>query len=411
MAFGEVTFSVKQTLHTFLTITWFEWRTNLLNRRLWRNILIAVLFPFVVLCLLFFVFLVAEISSNSNSGWIGLIDDSHFVCDEKNPCQNTGVVMIYPDMQAARQALRNGDVVIVYHIPPGFPDVPHVKAYELQAHPAPKTADDYFKDWLEAFLRMKAYDTEGSAKDIFSEAASHTVSVNTEIIITKDNALVHISPDSTPHPVSISTLLLTLFHQQLPVGLMLVLVFTTQKATRLFSNQAIHREYDNDILEILISSVSRPVFFLGKATGITLGGLTLSIWLWPFLLFALFTSAQRWYLLLILGGVLLTMYMDNIRRVAIVHIFNLRGIGVRLLGMAILILLMLVMASTPYAILHPNAPLSVAVTFIPFATPFMLILRSLYSNIPLWQVVAVLLFSAGYTAFLLWVKTRQMMKG
>ncbi len=370
-----------------LTLVLFEWHANVWKPRFLRFLLLFFLIlPLSMLCMI--AFTAVSIRASADTGAAGYIDESGKIASlTSDDYASIDLLVHYPDMQAARQGLEAGKVPVVYRIPPDFPDNMRIQAYYPAGSPPGEKKHAMFRKWLRIVLKDLWDETPARAAHTHEDPPIH---ITRQVITDEDNRLVSTwSPTAEYLKVqALSDFLDALYRERRAAVLLFGLQAVLGWHSLFFLYRAIHREFDNDVLEVLYTSIPRRTFILGKALGVLASAWTISIWYWPFAFFQIVQGDVRrlGYALALLGMLSLHILASLILRIYLPLRFNLRTFSIRLVQRVLLF-----GSAFPYLLFlllwqKPNGPLAVLLTLFPTtATPTILI-RSLFTDVPWWQM-------------------------
>ncbi len=384
-----------------LTLVLFEWYANVWKPRFLRFLLLLFLaLPLSMLCLL--ASTAVSIRASSDTGLAGYIDESGKVASFAPDAAYIGLLVSYPDMQSARRGLETGKVPVVYRIPPDFPDDMHVLAYYPAGSPPGEEQHAVFKQWLRTVLKELWDETPAGTAHTHGDLP---IRITRQVITDEDNRLVSAwSPTAEYLKIqALNDFLNALYLERRAAVLLFGLQAVLGWHSLFFLYRAIHREFDNDVLEVLYTSVPRRAFILGKALGVLVSAWTISIWYWPFAFYQILRgdASRLGYALALLGMLSLHILASLVLRTYLPMYFNLRTFSVRLVQRVLLLGSM-----SPYLLLlllwqKPDGPLAVLLTLLPAtATPTILI-RSLFTDVPWWQMSIPALTIAGFILLVL----------
>jgi ABC-2 type transport system permease protein len=292
--------------------------------------------------------------------------------------QGTIVLVPYESVQAARQALANGDITTYVIIPPDFISTGVVELYTTQKELAPPTA-------------TVAAITNFISSNLLAGKVPADVITRVETPLTVATTALTASGAVAPQAEGYSTFIVAaIFSFLLAMSLLISSTYVLQ---------SLGEEKESRLMEVLLSSVSTRQLLAGKVLGIGAAGL-LQVIVWvissPLLLKFGFSSiggllgtlqvpAGFWILgvvYFILGYLMFAVLSASIAAVTTTvreaqSITGLYG----LFSVAPFWLLSLLL-------LYPNSLVWVVLSIFPFSAPVMTMLRLGLIGVPVWQLVA-----------------------
>jgi len=179
--------------------------------------------------------------------------------------------------------------------------------------------------------------------------------------------------------------------------------------------EAVVEEKENRTIEIVVSSVSTTEMMTGKIVGaIGIALMQLAVWL-AFLVGAVWLGSNvlaidwlqditlNWRDLLAIVAVALPCYLFIAALTTLVGATLVESQEAQQVGPLLFILLLLPMYVLVPIIQHPNAPLSLALSFFPLTSAMTIAFRSLFIEVPMWQVVLSAAIALGSGLFTVWL--------
>jgi len=384
--------------HNLRTLVLFEWYTNVAKPRLWRSLLLTLL-ALLIASLCSMVSTSISMVNTRDTGMAGYVDESGKIRPIAESVESLTMLVRYPDMQAARQGMEKGKVAAVYRIPTGFPDDMNIQVYYPAGRPPSETMHSTFKAWLRLVLKGM-WDEQAARKERQSLTITH------QVIIDDHNHLVVERPSAAASlkTQSITDFLEKLYREHPAAVLLLGLRVVLGGHAALFLHSAVHREFDNSMIEILYTSVSPPTLLLGKALGVLASAWTVAIWYWPFAFWIIWKDARHiGYALALLAVIFLQMLASQTLRIYLPMYFDLRTFSIRsiqdILHVSTITLYVLLL----FAWNKRHGSIAVLLTLLPNTAVPTILIRSLSTQVPWWQMGIPALYFLGSTLLILLV--------
>jgi len=173
--------------------------------------------------------------------------------------------------------------------------------------------------------------------------------------------------------------------------------------------EAVVEEKENRTIEIVVSSVSTTEMMTGKIVGaIGIALMQLAVWL-AFLVGAVWLGSNvlaidwlqditlNWRDLLAIVAVAMPCYLFIAALTTLVGATLVESQEAQQIGPLLFILLLLPILQ------HPNSPLSLGLSFFPVTSVMTIAFRSLFSEVPMWQVVLSAAIALGSGVFTVWL--------
>ncbi|MCB0213034.1 MAG: ABC transporter permease [Anaerolineae bacterium] len=304
---------------------------------------------------------------------VGLVDQAHVVDNASTPPHDPVEVLLFDDVDTAKQALSQETIQAYYHIPVDYWETGQV-IIAYQVAPTPPI-DSMIGHWIEDQIKAKA-------------PARILARVGTGPSITHQG-LAGDSPRFDDMSMIAPIVVFVVIYMS-----RLISTFT---ASYMFDS--ITNEAEDRTLEILITTVTPFQFVLGKFFGLLAVGLT-QIGMWfgaaAAIVFGVgyvwgidvISPVLTWpYLSLVISVLAATYLIDQILAAALGLKRISSGSGHLLFNTINMVLTIALLYAMYFVPRHPDAPVAVAASLFPLTASVFLLLRVVISEVPIWQIV------------------------
>jgi ABC-2 type transport system permease protein len=367
-----------------------EYRKHVLR----KGFLLA-LFSVPIWILVSIVFALIAVILTHNGTPIGFVDHSGVLTNAVYPPKETSFLNdpdIYPysSEDSARKALDAGKIQAYYVIPRGYPTDRTVKSYFL------KQPKDPVNNHFETFMRMNMI------KDLTPDQSTRLLNGTSIVTI----ALNGQNKDKTTAD---------LFKIAAPI-LGAILLITAIFTSSGYLMQAIVDEKENKTMEILATSLSPGQIMSSKVIALISVGLT-QVVVWALfgslgiivgqstLPFMRAIQVDWGIIATILLMVLPTFIMVSALMTAIGATVTEASEGQQVSGL-ITLPVMLPFMLMGVILPNPNGPIALILSFFPLTAPMTILLRSAFSTVPTWQIIAVGVMLILFAGLSLWFAGR-----
>ncbi|MEW6503489.1 MAG: ABC transporter permease [Chloroflexota bacterium] len=300
----------------------------------------------------------------------GFVDLSQIIQDI--PSELKTQIRAYPDQDAGLNALKNGEIAVLYIVSPNYLESGKIEMFAQQINLLEDTAGAYPVDWLIEYNLLKD-------QPQLLERVVQPLNLTVELV-------------AAEKPPREQNDMLTFF---IPYGITLFFyIFILGSASLLLSN--ITTEKQNRVMEILLTSVTPTQMMTGKIIGLGLVGLLqMVVWLISALLLLqfsgrTFTALQGveippaiigWgVLFFILGYTIFAALMAGIGAL----VPNLREAS----QATFLVILPLIIPLMFISLLinRPDSPVALILSLFPLTSPVAMMTRLAAAAVPLWQL-------------------------
>lgn len=348
--------------------------------------------PLITFGLWFVLFaLIADTETNLEQiGKVGYVDQSGVLNNAVPDTENPDLFVVYPDEAAARAALDDQAIGAYFMLPEDYMQSGNVNISSYNGIPGA------LKDAVTSFL-------------LANLSRSVTGDVPVERIQTPVDMTIHINDSGR-----------NLTEDNIPALIFLPMIFAfvffmSSNVTSGFLMNGIVEERTTRIMEILVTSVTPMQMLLGKILGLGVLGLTqLVVWggagailmalgqTLPFLKGVTFPldMVVVFVVYFILSYFLLASLMAGLGAIAGSEQESRQFSTI----LSFVFVIPFVMIAT--FITEPNAPIAVALTFIPFTAPMTVLLRMGFGSVPFWQIAVSLAILFASSVFVVWASAR-----
>jgi ABC-2 type transport system permease protein len=348
--------------------------------------------PIITFGLWFLLFaLISDTETNLDQiGKAGYVDQSGILANPLPDKDNPDLFVAYPDEAGARAALDDKTIGAYFVLPEDYMKTGNVNLSSYSGIPAA------LKDAVTSFL-------------LANLSRNVTGDVPVERIQQPVDMTIHINDSGR-----------NLTEANLPALIFLPMIFAfvffmSSNVTSGFLMNGIVEERSNRIMEILVTSVTPMQMLLGKILGLGALGLTqLVVWggagailiglgqTLPFLKGVVFPldMVAVFVVYFILSYFLLASLMAGLGAVAGSEQESRQFSTI----LSFVFVIPFVMIGT--FITEPNAPIAVALTFIPFTAPMTVLLRMGFGSVPFWQIAISLVILFASSVFVVWASAR-----
>ncbi len=384
-------------MQPLLTIVAFEWRENLFNRRFWKMLLLSLLVPGVVGCGLMSLF-TSVLSDSTKTGFFpGVVDESRQVTVFSETASETYFLHQYGTLDEALADLEAGEIPLVFQIPPNFPEDTTIRVYHRAGAEVSPPYLESFRNAIEREMQTALSPTGREASPV-----APGVKLTYQVMTTQSGLPIkeRPAPAAATRTWPVADWMLYLLRTRMIVPILVGMSLGFSFAVTFFWGRAVHREAREDVLEILLTSVSPLVFLNGKVLGVWSAGLTLSLWLFlPALMIAFSLVEPEWrgYLAAMLLLMMVSSYATNLLKMFFAYRFRMRSFSVRAVESLFLVFSALPVILMEVLLRSPNGGLAVAFSIFPETAFTALWIRLLAIPVP-WSQMA-----AAGGAMLLWI--------
>lgn len=275
-------------------------------------------------------------------------------------------------VDAAGQALASGDIQAYYHLPPTYWDTGEVNlVYDT---PPVSEIDGLIASWLSQQIRDQIPEPILTRYDLGSE-------------------ITHLGLSETDESFSERNML-----EWVIVFALIYFARSGSLFTAGYMYDSIASEARNRTIEIMLTSLSRLEFLMGKLLALMATGLTqLFIWGGGIVVIAALVAYSRGFSLwglvwqwdhtaLVISMLFSAFVLDQIMAAAAGMLRVSGGAGPQLFNALSWVAGIALIYAAYFVPLNPHAPLAVASSMFPITAPIVMLIRSIASDVPSWQV-------------------------